>query len=292
MSPLVGSTGSTQARRSLVRRVPRARRVSPRRRVRRHPRSRRRRRSGARRVAARTPSRHPHAARTVDRRDAGCSTSSSDSTSTSSRSATRSATTAATSATSAPSTTASTCPRTRTATRSEKDDFLVYIGRANHDKGPVEAIEIARRAGLELTMIVKHNEPLEQALLRPRGRAPARRRHRDARERPPRGQGRPARTGTGHDLPDPLARALRAGDGRGDGVRHARSSPRIGARRPSWSTTASPGSAGTAPTTSSPRSGGSTRSTRRPAAPGWRSVSRPQAMVRGYCDLYDEVATS
>ncbi|MDQ1532930.1 MAG: hypothetical protein QOF28_691, partial [Actinomycetota bacterium] len=46
---------------------------------------------------------------------------------------------------------------------SEKDDFLVYIGRANHDKGPVEAIEIARRAGLELTMIVKRNEPLEQA---------------------------------------------------------------------------------------------------------------------------------
>lgn len=45
----------------------------------------------------------------------------------------------------------------------DKDEFLVYIGRANHDKGPVEAIEIARRAGLELTMIVKHNEPLEQA---------------------------------------------------------------------------------------------------------------------------------
>jgi glycosyltransferase involved in cell wall biosynthesis len=47
--------------------------------------------------------------------------------------------------------------------RSEKEDFLVYIGRANHDKGPVEAIDIARRAGRELTMIVKHNEPLEQA---------------------------------------------------------------------------------------------------------------------------------
>ncbi|HEY5014442.1 MAG TPA: glycosyltransferase family 4 protein [Acidimicrobiia bacterium] len=45
----------------------------------------------------------------------------------------------------------------------EKGDSLVYIGRANHDKGPVEAIEIARRAGFELTMIVKHNEPLEQA---------------------------------------------------------------------------------------------------------------------------------
>jgi glycosyltransferase involved in cell wall biosynthesis len=46
---------------------------------------------------------------------------------------------------------------------SAKDNFLVYIGRANHDKGPVEAIDIARRAGLELTMIVKHNEPLEHA---------------------------------------------------------------------------------------------------------------------------------
>lgn len=45
----------------------------------------------------------------------------------------------------------------------EKEDFLVYIGRANHDKGPVEAIEVARRAGIALTMIVKHTEPLEQA---------------------------------------------------------------------------------------------------------------------------------
>jgi len=44
-----------------------------------------------------------------------------------------------------------------------KDDFLVYIGRANPDKGPTRAIEIARRAGLPLAMIVKKAEPFERA---------------------------------------------------------------------------------------------------------------------------------
>jgi glycosyltransferase involved in cell wall biosynthesis len=44
-----------------------------------------------------------------------------------------------------------------------KDDFLVYIGRANPDKGPTLAIEIARRAGLPLAMVVKRNEPFERA---------------------------------------------------------------------------------------------------------------------------------
>ncbi len=45
----------------------------------------------------------------------------------------------------------------------EKDDFLVYIGRANPDKGPTLAIEVARRVGLPLAMIVKRNEPFERA---------------------------------------------------------------------------------------------------------------------------------
>ncbi|MET0627017.1 MAG: glycosyltransferase family 4 protein [Acidimicrobiia bacterium] len=45
----------------------------------------------------------------------------------------------------------------------EKDDFLVYIGRATPDKGPALAIEIARRAGLPLAMVVKRNEPFEIA---------------------------------------------------------------------------------------------------------------------------------
>ncbi len=47
--------------------------------------------------------------------------------------------------------------------QAEKDDFLVYIGRANPDKGPTLAIEVARRAGLPLAMVVKRNEPFELA---------------------------------------------------------------------------------------------------------------------------------
>jgi len=47
--------------------------------------------------------------------------------------------------------------------RDDKDDFLVYIGRANPDKGPSIAIEVARRAGLPLAMVVKKNEPFERA---------------------------------------------------------------------------------------------------------------------------------
>ena len=45
--------------------------------------------------------------------------------------------------------------------REVKDDFLIYIGRANSDKGPKEAITIARRAGLPLHMILKRSEPPE-----------------------------------------------------------------------------------------------------------------------------------
>jgi len=44
-----------------------------------------------------------------------------------------------------------------------KDDFLVYIGRATPDKGPTIAIDVARRAGLPLAMVVKRKEPSEQA---------------------------------------------------------------------------------------------------------------------------------
>ncbi len=47
--------------------------------------------------------------------------------------------------------------------RAEKDDYLIYVGRANPDKGPTRAIEVARRAGLPLAMIVKKAEPFERA---------------------------------------------------------------------------------------------------------------------------------
>ena len=46
--------------------------------------------------------------------------------------------------------------------RADKDEFLVYIGRANPDKGPTLAIEVARRAGLPLAMVIKKNEPFER----------------------------------------------------------------------------------------------------------------------------------
>ena len=44
----------------------------------------------------------------------------------------------------------------------EKDEFLIYIGHANPDKGPSIAIEVARRAGLPLAMVIKKNEPFER----------------------------------------------------------------------------------------------------------------------------------
>jgi glycosyltransferase involved in cell wall biosynthesis len=47
--------------------------------------------------------------------------------------------------------------------REEKEDFLVFIGRSNPDKGPMEAISIARRTGLPLQMILKRSEPPERA---------------------------------------------------------------------------------------------------------------------------------
>lgn len=47
-----------------------------------------------------------------------------------------------------------------------KDDYLVFVGRSNPEKNPAGAIEIARRAGRRLKMIVKRKEPAEQAYWR------------------------------------------------------------------------------------------------------------------------------
>jgi glycosyltransferase involved in cell wall biosynthesis len=47
--------------------------------------------------------------------------------------------------------------------REDKDDYLVYIGRATPDKGPLQALEVAREAGMPLKMLVKRNEPFELA---------------------------------------------------------------------------------------------------------------------------------
>ena len=42
-----------------------------------------------------------------------------------------------------------------------KEDFLLYLGRVNPDKAPEVAIEVAQKAGLPLTMIIKRSEPEE-----------------------------------------------------------------------------------------------------------------------------------
>lgn len=47
--------------------------------------------------------------------------------------------------------------------RRDKGDHLVYVGRANPDKGPADAITMARRAGMPLKMILKRTEPSERA---------------------------------------------------------------------------------------------------------------------------------
>ncbi len=43
-----------------------------------------------------------------------------------------------------------------------KEEFLVYIGRANPDKGPVHAIKLAKATGHSLKMVLKRNEPNER----------------------------------------------------------------------------------------------------------------------------------
>ena len=46
--------------------------------------------------------------------------------------------------------------------REVKEDFLVFVGRINREKRPEVAIEIARKAGLPLVMIIKCSEPFER----------------------------------------------------------------------------------------------------------------------------------
>ncbi|MFA9445789.1 glycosyltransferase family 4 protein [Egicoccus sp. AB-alg6-2] len=45
--------------------------------------------------------------------------------------------------------------------RADKEDFLLFVGRASADKGPEVAIEVADRVGLPLVMAIKVSEPLE-----------------------------------------------------------------------------------------------------------------------------------
>jgi glycosyltransferase involved in cell wall biosynthesis len=46
--------------------------------------------------------------------------------------------------------------------REQKEDFVLFLGRSNPEKGPEVAVEVAKRAGVHLKMIVKRNERFEQ----------------------------------------------------------------------------------------------------------------------------------
>jgi glycosyltransferase involved in cell wall biosynthesis len=48
----------------------------------------------------------------------------------------------------------------------ERGDYLLWVGRANRDKGPVDAIEVARRLGRPLVMAMKVNEAAEHVYYR------------------------------------------------------------------------------------------------------------------------------
>jgi glycosyltransferase involved in cell wall biosynthesis len=43
-----------------------------------------------------------------------------------------------------------------------KEDFLLFVGRSCREKGPDRAVEVARRVGLPLVMVVKRQEEFEQ----------------------------------------------------------------------------------------------------------------------------------
>ena len=44
----------------------------------------------------------------------------------------------------------------------DRDDFVVYIGRANRDKAPELAVDVAHQAGLPIKLVVKRAEPEEK----------------------------------------------------------------------------------------------------------------------------------
>lgn len=46
--------------------------------------------------------------------------------------------------------------------REDKEDFLLFVGRANAEKGPEHAVDVARRAGRPLVMVVKRAEQAEK----------------------------------------------------------------------------------------------------------------------------------
>ena len=100
--------------------------------------------------------------------------------------------------------------------RKDKEDFLLFLGRADEEKAPHLAIQAARRAGRRLVLCVTTKNEREQLLGRA-GRAAAVGGGRGQGRVRPGAEGRPAGQGGGVAVPDPVARAVRPGDDRGHG---------------------------------------------------------------------------
>ena len=116
---------------------------------------------------------------------------------------------------SAPCCTAST--PTRFTFRDEPDDYLLFLGRFTEGKGVLQAIEVARRAGMRLILAAAEDDYYREHV------AP----HVDGTQIVYFGeadfddQGEAVRRRARAALPDSGARAVRPRAGRGDGLRHA-----------------------------------------------------------------------
>ena len=105
--------------------------------------------------------------------------------------------------------------------RETPDDYLAFLGRISPEKRVDRAIEIARRAGLPLRVAAKI-DAADRDVLRTGDRAALRRAVRRVHRRDRRGaEGRVPRRRAGAAVSDRLARAVRPGDDRSDGVRDA-----------------------------------------------------------------------
>ena len=102
-----------------------------------------------------------------------------------------------------------------------KGDYLLWIGRMTPEKGAHRAIAAARAVDVPLDL-GRRDPARSAAVLRPRDRAPHRRRPSPVRGRGRRvGQALPVRACSRPADADPLERAVRDGDGRGARLRDA-----------------------------------------------------------------------
>ena len=169
------------------------------------------------------------------------------------------------------------------------DGYLLFLGRMSPDKGAHHAVRLAREVGMPLMLAGKMHDVAE-------------REHFDAEVRPylndeirvrgrgqPRREGAAAAAGDGDRVPDPVAGAVRAGDGGVDGLRHA--GDRHPLRRRAGGDRAGPKRRhrGRASTSWRRRSSRRSRSTPASAGPAPTERFSPERMIRDYEDAYQRL---